>query len=209
MPATTSAFRIALAVVSVVVVSSAFASQRTFVSTTGADTSATCSLAAPCRGFAKALTLTDPGGEIVVLDSGGYGSVTVNKNVTIDSPAGAYAGISVFATFDGITVAAPAAKVVLRGLTINGQGGNNGIRVQAGEVHVENVVVSNMGQAGILIEGGTSVRISSSVVRSNADGLRVVPGSGAVSVLVRDSEFSGNATAGIGLRRAQPAPARW
>ena len=31
---------------------------------------------------------------------------------------------------------APATKVVLRGLTINGQGGNNGIRVQAGDGRV-------------------------------------------------------------------------
>jgi len=172
------------------------AAQRTFVSTGGADANA-CSLAAPCRGFAKAITMTDPGGELVVLDSGGYGSVTVNKNVTILSPAGVYAGISVFAAQDGITVASPATKVVLRGLSINGQGGNNGIRVQAGEVHVENVVVSNLTQSGILVEGGNTVRISGIVARSNGEGLRVAPGGGAVSVLVRDSEFGNNATNGI------------
>jgi len=181
------------------VVEPVLAAQRTFVSTTGSDGSATCSLAAPCRGLAKALTLTDPGGEIIVLESGGYGAVTIDKSVSINSPAGVYAGISVFAATDGVTVVAPATKVVLRGLTINGQGGNNGIRLQAGEVHIENVVVSNMGQSGILIEGGTSVRISGTVVRSNGDGLRVVPGSGAVSVLVRDSEFANNLTAGIGV----------
>lgn len=179
-------------------ISPAHAAQRTFVSTGGVDTN-NCSLAAPCRGFAKAITVTDPGGELVVLDSGGYGAVTVNKNVTILSPSGVYAGISVFAATDGVTVAAPATKVALRGLTINGQGGNNGIRVQAGEVHVESTVVSNMGAAGILVEGGSTVRISGTVARSNADGLRVAPSAGAVSVLVRDSEFSTNATAGIGV----------
>jgi hypothetical protein len=119
----------------------ALAVQRTFVSAAGSDASASCGLAAPCRTFARAITLTDPSGEIVVLDSGGYGAVTVNKNVTIQSPAGVYAGLSVFAG-DGITVVAPATKVILRGLTINGQGGNNGIRVQAGEVHIENVAKS-------------------------------------------------------------------
>ncbi len=174
------------------------AAQRTFVSTSGSDANA-CTLIAPCRGFAKAITVTDVGGELVVLDSGGYGSVTVDKNVTILSPAGVYAGISVFAAQDGITVTAPATKVVLRGLAINGQGGNNGIRVQAGEVHVESSVISNMAQAGIRIEGGSSVRISGSVTRSNVDGLRIVPGAGTLSVLIRDSEFSNNATAGIGV----------
>jgi len=174
------------------------AAQRTFVSTNGADANA-CSLAAPCRGFAKAITVTDPGGELVVLDSGGYGSVTVNKDVTIVAPAGVYAGVSVLAASDGVTIAAPATKVVLRGLTINGQGGNNGIRIQSGEVHVESSVISNMGQAGIRVEGGTAVRISGAVSRSNADGLRIAPGAGTVSVLVRDSEFSNNSTAGIGV----------
>jgi hypothetical protein len=174
------------------------AAQRTFVSTGGNDANP-CSLAAPCRGFAKAITVTDPGGELVVLDSGGYGFVTVNRSVTILSPAGVYAGISVFAAQDGITVAAPATKVVLRGLTINGQGGNNGIRIQAGEVHIESTVISNLGAAGILVEGGSAVRVSGTVSRSNVDGLRVAPGAGSVSVLVRDSEFSGNSTAGIGV----------
>ena len=175
------------------------AAQRTFVSTIGQDTYA-CSLAAPCRGFAKALTVTDPGGEIVVLDSGGYGPVTVNKNVTIAAPAGVYAGISVFAAGDGVIVTAPATRVVLRGLTINGQGGDNGVRVQAGEVHIESTVISNMGQAGIRVEGGSSVRVSATIVRSSGDtGLLVVPGAGTTSVMVRDSEFSNNVAVGVGI----------
>ena len=173
-----------------------YAAQRTFVSTLGSDASG-CSLAAPCRSFAKAITATDVAGEIVVLDSGGYGAVTVNKNVSIVSPSGVYAGLSVFTGNDGITVAAPATKVVLRGLTLNGQGGNNGVRVQAGEVHLESLVISNMAQAGILVEGGSSVRISGAVVRSNAEGLHVVPISGTVNVAVRDSEFSNQSGAGV------------
>jgi len=178
---------------------STHAAQRTFVSTLGSDLNA-CSLAAPCRAFARAITQTDPAGEIIALDSGGYGAVVVDKNVSIVSPAGVYAGISVFAGEDGVLVSAPATKVVLRGLSINGQGGDHGIRVQAGEVHIENSVISNIGgvgAAGILIEGGTSVRIAGTVVRSNTEGMRVLPGAGTVSVLVRDSEFTNNGTIGI------------
>ena len=188
----------AFAVFLVVAVSGAHAAQRTFVSTGGSDANA-CTLAAPCRAFAKALTVTDVADEIVVLDSGGYGGVTITKDVSILSPAGVYAGISVFAATDGIVIAAPATKVVLRGLAINGQGGNNGVRVQSSEVHVESSVISNLTQGGILVEGGTSVRVSGTVVRSNADGLRVVPAAGSVSVLVRDSEFSNHSAAGISV----------
>ncbi len=51
----------------------AYAAQRTFVSTSGSDanTASNCTSTAPCRGFTAALTVTDAGGEIVVLTSGG------------------------------------------------------------------------------------------------------------------------------------------
>ena len=55
----------------------------------------TCSLAAPCRTFAAALGQTNAGGEIVVLDSAGYGPMTINKAVSIVVPPGIYAGVSV------------------------------------------------------------------------------------------------------------------
>ena len=57
------------------------------------------------------------------MDSAGYGAVTITQSVSIIAPAGIYAGISVFGG-DGVTVNAPGAIVVLRGLSINGQGGN-------------------------------------------------------------------------------------
>lgn len=174
----------------------ALAGQRSFVSTLGDDANV-CVLTAPCRGFAKAVTVTDPGGEIVVLDSGGYGPVSVNKNVSIIAPAGVYAGISVFAASDGITVVAPATRVALRGLTINGQGGDHGIRVQAGEVNVENVVVSNMLGAGVLVEGGSAVRVSGTTLRGNVTGVQVTPGTGSVAVLLRESEVSGQTGNGV------------
>src|SRR5262249_38939555 len=143
------------------------AAQRTFVSTNGDDLNP-CSLAAPCRSFAKAMTQSAPGGEIVVQDSGGYGAVTVDRDVAINAPPGVYAGISVFPGQNGVDVVAPAANVVLRGLTINGQGGNIGLRVQSGNVHVENVVISGIG-TGIQIEDGTLVRIAGTVVRNTSE----------------------------------------
>ena len=47
--------------------------QRTFVASTGNDANP-CSIAAPCRGFARAITQTSAGGEVIVLDSAGYGA---------------------------------------------------------------------------------------------------------------------------------------
>ena len=116
---------------------SAEAAQRTFVASTGNDANP-CSLAQPCRGFAAALNQTDVGGEIVVIDSAGYGVFTTDRSVSVIAPPGVHAGVSVFSPSNGITVDGPGAKVVLRGLSINGQGGAIGIWMRNGtELHVE------------------------------------------------------------------------
>ena len=109
------------------------AAQRTFVSPNGFDTntSANCSLAAPCRSFGAAITVTNANGEIIVLDSAGYGAVVINKSVSIISPPGIYAGVSVLAG-EGVTMNTAGIEVTLKGLTINGQGGTVGIHFTQG-----------------------------------------------------------------------------
>jgi hypothetical protein len=77
--------------------------QRTFVASTGNDANA-CSIAAPCGGFARAITQTSAGGEVIVLDSAGYGVVTITQSVSIIASTEVYAGISVFSSDDGVTV---------------------------------------------------------------------------------------------------------
>ncbi|MBK6337038.1 MAG: right-handed parallel beta-helix repeat-containing protein [Betaproteobacteria bacterium] len=171
--------------------------QRTFVASYGDDLNP-CTLQLPCRAFLAAMLQTNPGGEVIVLDSAGYGPVTITKAVSVIAPPGVYAGMSPTAGVDGIVVAAgPSDKVVLRGLTINGQGGNRGIVItSAGEVHIEQCTVANMGQDGIQINGGARVHIRSSTVRSNGwRGLAVLTGSPAVQVL--DSQFANNTLAGV------------
>lgn len=123
--------------------------QRTFVASTGLDTNA-CSITAPCRSFAAAITKTSTNGEVIVLDSAGYGPVTIGKSISLIAPAGIYAGVTVFSG-DGITVDAPGIFVVLHGLSISGQGGVNGINVlQAVRLRIENCVISGMTGDGIL-----------------------------------------------------------
>src|SRR5215813_4865531 len=101
-------------------------SNRTFVSGSGNDANP-CSQGAPCRSFAGALAQTSPGGEIAVLDTAGYGMVTINKAVSIVNEEGVEAGITA-TSGDGITINAGSGDVVnLRGLTIVGAGGGNGI----------------------------------------------------------------------------------
>ena len=114
----------AIAVLTVVSLPALAGVQRTFVASNGADTNP-CSLTQPCRAFAAALLQTNAGGEIIVLDSAGYGPVVIDKAVSIIAPAGIYAGVTA-TSGNGIVVNAPGAAVVLRGLEINGTGTSAG-----------------------------------------------------------------------------------
>ena len=162
---------LAIAVATTFVNTQAQAVQRTHVSAAfGADsnTATNCTAAAPCRFFAAAMSVTDNNGEVIVLDSGGYGAVTITQSVALIAPTGVYAGISVFPGASGVTIATPGVNVVLRGLSINGQGGANGINMTAGNsLTVENCVISNLVQQGVSVSGVTNVNITDSIVRRN------------------------------------------
>lgn len=87
--------------------------QRTFVASTGLDTNP-CSLSQPCRSFNHAMSQTSDNGEVVVLDSAGYGPATITTSVSIIAPPGVYAGVSV-CVGTGITLNASGIRVLLRG----------------------------------------------------------------------------------------------
>jgi len=200
------------------------AAQRTFVSAGGVD-NPTCALAAPCRSFAAAIAAIVAGGEVIVLDSAGYGPVTITKAASIIAPPGIYAGVSVFAG-NGVTINAPGADVVLRGLAINGLGGDAGIViVDAARVRIESCVVSRMSATGIFHQAAAAqVTVSDTIVRDNAQsgiwmvtstasitlerftsegnlayGLYVSPNVnlGQLDVTISDSSFARNGGAGI------------
>jgi hypothetical protein len=177
---------------------SVLAAQRTFVSTTGVNNPA-CSLAAPCRDFAAAMNATSSGGEVIVLESGGYGPVTVTKSVSIIAPPGLHAGISVPPATHGVTVSAgPTDNVVLRGLTINGQGGWRGIWITSGkEIYVEDCTVANLGSGGIYITGDVAVHIKRSVVRNNPYGVMADSMGTTILITLTDSTLTGNGGVGF------------
>jgi hypothetical protein len=161
--------------------------QRTFVGSAGNDANP-CSMVAPCRSFAVAMSQTTGGGEIIVLDSAGYAPVTIDRSVSIVAPDGVYAGITAFAG-DGIDITAFNLRVLLRGLTINALGGANGIAVQAGlsDIRVERVAISGFTSAGIDANagalGGARLYVRDSVISRNTTGVTL----GAFSSFVDDS----------------------
>src|SRR5512134_3921533 len=77
---------------------------RTWVSGVGDDVNP-CSRTAPCKTFAGAISKTAAGGEISVLDPGGFGAVTITKSISIVA-VGTEGGVSTMAA--GITIHAGA-----------------------------------------------------------------------------------------------------
>src|ERR1700684_971293 len=83
---------------------------RTWVSGVGDDANP-CSRTAPCKTFAGAISKTVAGGEIDVLDPGGFGALTITKAITLDGGGGQVASILVSGT-NGITINAAGAIVI-------------------------------------------------------------------------------------------------
>src|SRR5213595_1180553 len=107
---------------------------RTWVSGVGDDANP-CSRTAPCKTFAGAISKTAAGGEISVLDPGGFGAVTITKSITINGD-GTLGGL-LAATVNGIIVNAGANDdVIIRSISIDGTMGASigihGIRFLAG-----------------------------------------------------------------------------
>src|SRR5215210_7039592 len=82
---------------------------RTWVSGVGDDANP-CSRTAPCKTFAGAISKTAAGGEISVLDPGGFGAVNITKAITINGE-GTLASI-LFSGTNGIIVNAGANDIV-------------------------------------------------------------------------------------------------
>lgn len=168
---------------------------RTWVSGTGNDANP-CSRTSPCATFAGALTKTAAGGEISVLDPGGFGTVTITKAITINGD-GTLASILAAST-NGVTVnAASTDKVVLRGLSIQGAGtGLAGIRYQnGGQLTIENVTISGFTGNGIETSPTLAAELYVTNTRINrvSNGL-VLSSTGPFLVAVLDNVLIANPT---------------
>jgi hypothetical protein len=179
---------------------------RTWVSGVGDDVNP-CSRTAPCKTFAGAISKTASGGEISVLDPGGFGTVTIIKPITID-------GNGVVASIlggggPGITINTPGASdtVTLRNLTLNGSlqtanPGTFGVRIVNGKnVNIEHCTIWGWNR-GIFIDSGANsprVMVRNSIVRSNTEGIGSIPTSGTPLLAIENSQVDQNVGHGVNL----------
>jgi hypothetical protein len=147
---------------------------RTFVASNGSDTNP-CTRTQPCRNFAAAIAAVAPGGEVVVLDSAGYGPVSVTKSVSIVAPPAVHAAIAP-TSGTAVSVGSSGVDVVLRGLTLLGLGANVGIEVPASvadvRLYLDSSSITGFATAGLQWSGPSgNARLHSVIARRNGTGL--------------------------------------
>lgn len=167
---------------------------RTFVSTTGNDsnTAVKCSPSANCRTFAAALSVTNPGGEIVVLTSGGYGPATISQPVIL-AAIGVDASISVTTSGGNGLIINTTGNVTLVGLNLHGQAtGANGIIVeQVASLRLYDMLIENFTGDGVQFDVSANLAIYDSAMNDNGQaGLGV--GNASANAYVHGSSFNNN-----------------
>jgi hypothetical protein len=169
---------------------------RTWVSGVGDDANP-CSRTAPCKTFAGAISKTAANGEINVLDPGGFGGLTINKNITVKA-VGTIAGVLTSGT-NGITVNAAGIVVNLVGLDMTGlANGATGVRIiAAGKVSIQNCDIYGYATGvDINVAAATQVNISNTAIHDNSgNGVNAIGATGAgVNVVINQSNIFGNST---------------
>jgi hypothetical protein len=150
-------------------------------------------------------------GEVVVIRSGSYAGATVTKSIKLNGASGVVAFSA-----QPITVNAPSATVLIRGLTLKAvtPGTGTGILVQdVGSLFLENDVIDGW-DVGVRQQNAGEVFIKDSIIRNNQTGFWATTGKASLDnvrltgnntgiraeapdVSVRGSMISGSAATGI------------
>jgi hypothetical protein len=185
---------------------------RTWVSATGSDANP-CSRTAPCQTFAGAIAKTAEGGEIDVIDPGGYGAVTITKSITIDGGTGAgWASILASGTngvIVNVTTNPTTAVVTLRHISINGTrngttcaDGLNGIRYLAGSrLLVDECTIFGFSQKAIdvnLAATGT-LTVTDSLIEDDFDGIVMTNTAGTMKGVIAGTRITNTTNSGLNL----------
>ena len=159
---------------------------RTFVSSAGSDAN-DCSRSAPCRNFQRGHDAVVAGGEVVALDSAGYGAVSITKSVTI--------------TGEGVHAAATSPSGGGSVVSVNGAG----ITVVLRNIQIQSHPTSASGN-GIFARNFAVLHLEDCTVRAASTGLHFLPssadGTQARKLFIKDSIFRNNGGSGILLSNA-------
>jgi hypothetical protein len=169
---------------------------RTWVSGVGDDANP-CSRTAPCKTFAGAISKTAPGGEINVLDPGGFGAVTITKSISITS-VGFEAGVLVSGTNGIVVSVADTDKVLLEGLDIEGLGtGLDGVRIiGGGKTTIRRCSIRNFTGNGVNLVGTANARavVEDTTILGNVGGFNMQAATGVNTAFLQRCTLDNNSS---------------
>jgi len=173
MPTRASARSLALILLALVPTAALAQNNRSAVSINGSDLNP-CTTASPCRSFTAAMAVTNVGGEIIALDSAGYGPFVIAQAVTVSGAPGIHAAISA-STGSAILInpVLSGDHVNLRNLVVIGAGASRGVDIEdaGATITISDVTVSGFTQQAILNYGVETAVVDHCSVANN-------PGSG-------------------------------
>jgi hypothetical protein len=178
---------------------------RVFVSVNGNDSNP-CTALSPCRTFQAAHDAALPGGEIDVMDTGGYGPLTITKAISVVNPLGVVGSIATASRGTAITIkAGPNDTIALRGLNLDGSGlTETGIEFDSGySLTITDCVVRNMTINGLIFfsysSSDQSLVVSNSQFNDNTGtGIAIQSrSSGSISATIEHAGLSGNVANGL------------
>ncbi len=175
-----------------------FASARS-----GNDANSCDNIATPCRTLAGAVLQLNAAGELIVLDSGGYGPVTITQPMTIEAAPGITAFIHP-PSGDAVTINATG-LVTLRGLVLNGPGSGggagNGITVNSvGALNIEDCFINGFFGAGLgagiamPTEDTLTLTVKGTTITGCGRGIQVSPTAGTVTMSLDHCHLDRNIT---------------
>ena len=193
---------------------------KSFVSGTGSDANNCSTIPLACATFAHALTQTNAGGEITVVNTGDYQPLTIDRSIDITNDGAGEASILAPGT-GGIFVRAGKGDVIgLRGLVIDGQVfGMVGMEIdQASAVHIQNCVFRNFESSldftyAILSQPTNNLQIfiSDTIIFNNGStahsgGILIFPGTGGNAHLVLDRVHLENNVTALSVNASNGTP---
>jgi hypothetical protein len=142
---------------------------RAWVSGHGTDAAGCGAPTAACRSLQYVLDhIIAAGGEIDVLDPGGYGAISISKSISIVNDGVGTAGVQATNGNAISIIAGVSDSITLRGLNIDGLGtGHDGISLsQAGALTVTNCVIRHFAHDGMDVQPDSHLMLT--VVNSTA-----------------------------------------
>lgn len=146
---------------------------RVFVASSGNDTNQ-CTASAPCRTVAKAISVVDVRGEVIITESGDYDSFFVAKSVTVAAAPGVNAAIVVPSAGNAIWALLTAADTVtFRNLNLKATAAFGVATIgiqnsQTGTMYVDGCTFTGFDTAILTTYGPGYVFVHDSVFRDNS-----------------------------------------